>query len=107
FWSAVALELADETDTGVLMFDLVNEPTISLSANCWLMGAGNQGPLGCGVPFGGGYFVQHLYRNGQVKTPPYIGINGAVTNQQALAVDWISRMSAAIKEVDADRLITM
>jgi hypothetical protein len=86
FWEAVAETCAGHPS--VFCYDLVNEPVSPGSKR-------DPGKWSSGVPFGGYDFVQ------------FIALDPAGRDREEIAVDWIDRMSAAIRKHDASALITV
>ena len=85
FWRAVAGVCKDSP--AVFCYDLMNEPVVSggPGEHKWLVGE----------PLGGKYFVQRLT------------LDPAGRTQQEVAKQWVAKLTAAIREVDEQHMITV
>jgi hypothetical protein len=83
FWEAIAQRCADSP--AVFCYDLMNEPVV----------AGGKGTDWLGPAFAGKHFVQ------------FIAIEQGSRDRPAIAVQWIKKLSAAVRKHDRRHLITV
>lgn len=85
FWRAIAETCRDSS--AVFCYDLMNEPVLpgnDQSERQWLVGE-----------FGGKHFVQR------------IALESGERDRQEIALAWVQKMTAAIRKIDTDHLITV